>query len=161
MSEPDFEAQVCAYLRGRRQPEPLLLPSDDNHCVLAASIHLPHAQQSRFCLGGRYSTCNRYERQQDRPLPQYVVGVRPAPAPPPVRAPERATLPWRRPWWRPAMLWLLAALFAAFVIVAWRWQDQRISPRITPRPPLPTAIAQPTVEATTIFDLPAVGPERQ
>jgi len=160
MPEPVVDTQVCPYLRGRRQPPPVLTPSDDNHCVLAASIHLPHAQQSRFCLGGRYAACSRYERQQDRPLPNYVAGVRPAPAPPPVQAPERTTLLWRRPWWRPAMLWLLAILFAAFVIVAWRWQDQLTQPRLTPRPPLPTAIVQPTGVATTIFDLPAVGPDQ-
>ncbi|HEY53828.1 MAG TPA: hypothetical protein G4N94_10255 [Caldilineae bacterium] len=158
MPEPISGAQVCPYLRGRRQASPVLMPSDDNHCVLAASIHLPHAQQSRFCLGGRYAACSRYKRQRDRPLPKYVVGVRPAPAPPPVQAPERPTLLWRRSWFRPALLWGLAVVFALLVIMAWRWQEQRTQPRITPRPPLPTIIALPTAEAPTIFDPPSVRP---
>ncbi len=160
MPEPVVSKQVCPYLRGRHQPDPILLPSDDNHCVLAASIHLPHSQQTRYCLGGRYAACSRYDRQQDRPLPNYVLGVSPAPTPPPVQAPERSTLLWRRPWFRPAVMWVIAALFVVFVVMAWRWQDQRTQPRITPRPPLPTAIAQPSIEATTVFDLPAVGPEQ-
>ncbi len=159
---PELEAneQVCPYLRGRRQPAPVLTPSDDNHCVLAASIHLPHAQQSRYCLGGRYRSCSRFERQQDRPLPRYVVGLRPSPASAPVQAPERSTLLWRRPWFRQVVLWMVVAVFVVLVIAGWRWQDQRTEPRVTPRPPLPTAIVQPTGETTSDYNLPAVGPNQ-
>ena len=160
MLEQEVAEHVCPHLRGRRQPAPLLMPSDDNHCVLAASIHLPHAQQSRYCLGGRYSSCSRFERQQDRPLPKYVVGVGPSPVAAPVVAPERSTLIWRRPWFRQVVLWFLVVVFVAILAVAWRWQDQRTEPRITPRPALPTAIAQPTGETTSDYDLPVVGPEQ-
>ncbi|NUQ39725.1 MAG: hypothetical protein HUU23_18435, partial [Caldilineales bacterium] len=88
------ETRVCPHLRGRRQMQPLLAPSADNHCILAASIHLPQSQQSRFCLGGRYRACSRFQRQQDRPLPRYVTGVSAPPPPPPPPPPELPTLPW-------------------------------------------------------------------
>lgn len=158
MPEAEAADRVCPYLRGRQQPEPLLSPSDNNHCVLAASIHLPGSQQSRYCLGGNYHACSRFVRQQERPLPSYVMGIPPAPPPPGPEVPPLSTLIWRRWWFRKLVMYLLIVLFLALVVLGWNWRRATIQPRITPRPPLPTTLPLPTLEATSLFDQPPLGP---
>lgn len=133
--------------------QPLLAPGPDNQCILAASIHLPQSQQARFCLGGRYRACSRFQRQQDRPLPRYVTGVAagPAPPPPPARLPEMRTLPWRQPWGRQLLRLLLLTLWLTLAILAWQWRQSTLAPvarevgdLTPPRPP----ITRPTPDAS-------------
>ena len=88
MAEVSERGIVCPYLRGRRTPTPNLEPGDDNHCILAASIHLPRTQQMRYCLGGNYEPCPRFQRQKTEALPLYITGIPPAP---PVTMPRAPT----------------------------------------------------------------------
>ncbi len=142
---------ICPYLRGRGQQTRQLHPSDDNHCLVTASIHLPHSQQSRFCLGGHYESCRRYIAQKDRPLPLYVTGVRPksvqmTPPPPPLRVRF-----WRRPWFRLLLRLVVLALLVMVVFWGWRWQQDLVPRRELVRPPMPTAIPAPTQQPARIF----------
>ena len=140
------ETRVCPYLRGRHQAEPILAPSPNNHCILAASIHLPSAQQSRYCLGGQHPACSRFQRQQMRPLPRYVTGIPTPPAPILPPRPALPTLWWRRPWGRTTLRVFLALALVAMIVLGWRWRSASISTRFVERPPLPipAAIITPT-----------------
>ncbi len=143
MAEAEAIARICPYLRGRYQGDPEPIPSANNHCILAASIHLPTAQQSRHCLGGQHSHCHRFERQQARPLPRYVTGIPSLPPPPPPHPVALSTLWWRRPWGRIAIRLTLALLLAGLLVLGWRWREATIPSarlRLTPRPPLPTPL---------------------
>lgn len=141
MPEPAPIERVCPYLRGRHWPAPVLQPSPHNHCILAASIHLPQTQQGRYCLGGRHAQCPRFQRQAEAPLPRYITGVPTAPPPPLPAPPELGTILWRRPITRTILRWLLVAVLVALLVSGWRWRQNSLTPRLTPRPPLPTAIA--------------------
>lgn len=150
--------RVCPYLRGRYQGDPALTPSLSNHCVLAASIHLPTAQQSRYCLGGQHPTCSRFLRQQARPLPRYVTGI---PAPLPAILPPRPDLPtlwWRRPWGRIAIRLLLALVLVGMIVLGWRWRSASIPARFSSRPQLPTPIVAVTPTPINPYLPPRLGP---
>ncbi len=142
--------------------QPLLAPSADNHCILAASIHLPQSQQSRFCLGGRYRACSRFQRQQDRPLPRYVTGVSAPPPPPPPPPPELPTLPWRRAWGRQFLRLVLLALAFTLILLAWQWRQSTLPPLDLTRPPLsqtpPPSLPPPSETVLSPFHRPPIGP---
>lgn len=157
---PDGEgtARVCPYLRGRYQSAPNLTPGDANSCVLAAFIHLPHSQQSRYCLGGQYPSCARYTRQRTQPMPRYLTGIPSVAVPPPKAPPAMRTLWWRLPIGRVVLKAVVVLLFIGLVVLGWRWRTSSLPMQLTPRPPLPTAIPAPTVVAPDLFSLPTVGP---
>ncbi len=142
--------RVCPYLRGRVQGLPVLQPSWDNHCVVIPAIHLPRAQQARYCLGGRHGECPRFRRQQHRPLPTYATGVPTPPPPSPVVVPDLPVLWWRRPQGRRVLTFLLAAVLLGLGVVGWRW-------RAAMPDKLPTPVAVPT--PAVVLDVP-VGGER-
>lgn len=153
MPEHAEAALICPYLRGRRQIHPHLTPSDENHCLVTASIHLPHPQQTRFCLGGRYETCSRFQQQQQRPLPRYVTGVTPtlvtiSPPPPPL-----TPLLWRRPWFRSMLQILFMVLIVILVIWGWRWQQTQVRVVATPVP-LATPAYLPIKTPPSLFEAP-------
>ena len=150
--------RVCPHLRGRYRSEPNLTPSDANSCVLAAFIHLPQPQQSRYCLGGQYTTCARYIRQRTQPLPRYLTGIPSVAAPPPQVPATLPTLWWRLPFGRVVLRAVVIILFVGLVVLGWRWRTSSLSIQLTPRPPLPTAIPAPTLTPPDLFSQPTVGP---
>ena len=159
MPEASEPARICPYLRGRFQPEPVLHPHANNQCILAASIHLPQGQQSRYCLGGGHTRCSRFRRQQDQPLPRYVTGVHPTLPPPPSPKPDIPDLVWRRPFWRRWLRWLPILLLIALMALGWRWRQSTLPVHTDAgRPPLPTPIAAPTTAPNIEFLRPTYGP---
>jgi hypothetical protein len=135
--------RVCPYLRGRSQREPVLQPSWDNHCTVIPAIHLPAAQQARYCLGGRYAECPRFRRQRDRPLPSYVTGVPTSPPPPTVVVPDRPVLWWRRPWGRRVLTVLMAMALLGLGVAGWHWRAARLDKLPTPVPvPTPSVVLE-------------------
>ena len=150
--------RVCPHLRGRYRSEPNLTPSDANSCVLAAFIHLPQSQQSRYCLGGQYTTCARYVRQRTQPLPRYLTGIPSVAPPPPQVPPTLPTLCWRLPFGRRVLRAVVIIFFVGLVVLGWRWRTSSLSIQLTPRPPLPTAIPAPTLTPPDLFSQPTVGP---
>ncbi len=158
MSEGGPGRRICPYLRGRRQPQPYLQPSDLNHCIVAASIHLPQAQQSRFCLGGQYGQCSRFSRQQADIVPKYITGVPTEPPPPAVTVPTLPVLLWRRPFFRPLVMTFAILALVVIMVFGWRWRQDSLPAGVTPRPPLPTAIVAPTLQSTSPFVRPTAGP---
>ncbi len=156
--EKSTSERVCPYLRGRYQGEPALTPSPSNHCILAASIHLPTPQQSRYCLGGQHPACPRFQRQQMRPLPPYVTGL---PTPPPPILPPHPSLPtlwWRRPWGRVTVRLFLALFLVGMIVLGWRWRSGSVSMRFVERPPLPTPIVALTPTPVQPYLPPRFGP---
>ncbi len=158
MAEQSRIERVCPYLRGRREAAPVLTPGSDNLCLLASSIHLPRSQQARYCLGGRFEQCQRYQRQKNRPIPRYVRGAHP----PSIRASaptiQRRTLPWRHSWVLPALKWLIIILLAAIFIYVWRWRMSNTRPFVVQRDPVPTPIIAPAQELNPRYLRPTAGP---
>lgn len=149
--------RVCPYLRGRYQPAPVLAPSEANHCLIVASIHLPRSQQTRYCLGGHFGQCPRYTRQQKTPLPKYITGVRPAPVAMPPPPPQLRRLPWRTPLGRRLVRLIPVVLLVLLIILGWRWRQTHTTVYITPRPPLPTPLIVPTLTPAQPFAAPTAG----
>jgi len=160
MPEHSSTTNVCPYLRGGRQTEPGLTPSDDNRCQLVSSIHLPHAQQSRYCLGGHYKACSRFKRQQGRAVPAYVRGARPADVRPNAPTRRLKTLPWRHPWVTQVGKWLLVILLTALFIYLWRWRMSETHPYVVRRDAVPTPIATSTPAIPPVYLRPTAGPPR-
>jgi hypothetical protein len=158
MPEDSQRERVCPYLRGRSDALPSLTPGDDNLCLLASSIHLPRPQQARFCLGGRFEQCPRYQRQKDHPIPHFVRGARPADVRPSAPTIPLRTLPWRHPWALPALKWLIIILLAALFIFLWRWRMANTRPFVVEREIAPTPITAPVQEAAPQYLRPTGGP---
>ncbi|NOX62313.1 MAG: hypothetical protein GXP42_10285 [Chloroflexi bacterium] len=151
----------CPYLRGRYGPQPDETPGEGNHCILAASIHLPRSQQTRFCLTGRFEQCSRYRRQADRPLPAYITGVRVEPLPPPRQRPDLPDLPWRRPLARRLARLVPILVLLALLVLGWRYRQSATPARIYTRPPLPTPIQAPSPTYENPFLPPTAGPAQR
>jgi hypothetical protein len=158
MPETSTLERVCPYLRNQGEGQIVLTPADGNYCLLASSIHLPRAQQTRYCLGGRFRQCSRYQRQDNRPIPRYVRGARPMhvrPAAPTVRL---RTLPWRYPWVVPALKWLFIVALLLLFIQLWRWRMAATAPFVVKRDPIPISILTPTPETPERYLRPTLGP---
>ncbi|MCO6452429.1 MAG: hypothetical protein J5I90_16745 [Caldilineales bacterium] len=158
MAEAQVRIIACPYLRGRRSPEPELDPGDFNHCILAASIHLPRTQQMRYCLGGNHEQCPRFQRQATQPLPTYVTGIPPAP---PVKMPPKPDLPdlpWRSRRVRRIARWLPILILLLLLFFGWRYQQSNLQPTRLVRPPLPTPIATPGIDQSGNFNPALLGP---
>lgn len=158
MPEHPSVTNVCPYLRGRHQTEPSLTPGDDNRCLLASSIYLPHAQQSRYCLGGHYKDCPRYQQQQNRPVPRYVRGASPPDVHPVAPTQPLNPLPWRHPWVAPIVKGLLIILLTALFIYLWRWRMLQTPPYVVKRDVVPTPMVVATPTISPLYLRPTVGP---
>lgn len=158
MPEPAPADRICPYLRGRRRSEPVPEPSWDNHCAVVSAVHLPTAQQARFCLGGRYAECPRYIRQQTHPLPRYITGISSPPPPPPVVPPALPTLWWRRPWgrWMLRLVMLTALLVLAWL--GWRWRATTVPLPVEVRTTPPIVWTAPTPSVRSPYLPPVYGP---
>lgn len=150
--------RICPYLRGRHDVRPSHEPGDENLCLLASSIHLPRAQQARYCLGGRFEACPRYQRQQNRPVPHYVSGAQPLNIRPNTPTITRSTLPWRHFWVLPALKWLLIILLITLFALFWRRRMANTRPYVTERDPTPAPITAPIPETYPQYLRPTAGP---
>lgn len=150
--------RVCPFLRRRNASGAVLTPLDDNFCLLASSIHLPRAQQTRYCLGGRFEQCPRYKRQGARPIPRYVRGARPQKVRPSAPTVNLRTLPWRYPWVLPALKWLFVILLIVLFVYIWQWRMSKTPPFVVERDPTPISILTPTPEIPEFYLRPTKGP---
>jgi len=157
MAEVPQVDRICPYLRGRGG-DVSVTPGEDNYCLLASSIHLPRAQQTRYCLGGHYRECARFQLQEGRPVPRYVRGARPVQVRPSTPTVQLRTLPWRYPWVLPALKWLLILLLVALFIYLWRWRMQQTRPYVVNRDPIPTPVVSPVPDTPELCLLPTAGP---
>jgi len=150
--------RVCPFLRGRGDSGPVLTPSDENTCLLASSIHLPRVQQTRYCLGGHFEQCQRYQLQGNRPIPRYVRGARPMNVRPSAPTVRLRTLPWRYPWVPRALKWLLILTIAALFLALWQWRMSNVQPYVVKRETIPTPIVTSTPEMPVRYLPPTEGP---
>ena len=150
--------RVCPYLRGRSASHPALTPGPDNYCLLASSIHLPRAQQTRYCLGGHFEQCHRYQLQGDRPLPRYVRGARPMNVRASAPTVKLRTLPWRHPRAPRALKWLIILSLTALFIALWQWRMTNIHPYVVKRDSVPTPVVTPAPEIPIRYLRPTEGP---
>jgi hypothetical protein len=157
MPEAPPVERTCPYLRGRKG-RISSTPGDNNYCLLASSIHLPRAQQTRYCLGGHFEDCTRYQRQAARPVPRYVRGARPVQVRPNTPTVRLHTLPWRYPWVRPVLKWLLIILLVVGFVALWRWRMAETKPYVVQRDPVPTPLVTPVLEQPEQYLLPTAGP---
>ncbi len=159
MPETAAVGRVCPFLRGRNGVKDVLEPGEDNYCLLASSIHLPRSQQTRFCLGGRYEQCTRYQLQGNRPIPRYVRGARPMNVRASAPVLQLKTLPWRYPWVRPLLKWTVIILLVVSFVMLWRWRMANTPPYIVERDTLPAAATTPpTPEIPSNYLRPTEGP---
>lgn len=158
MAEKPLVERICPYLRGRHDASPSLTPGSDNLCLLASSIHLPRSQQARYCLGGRFEQCQRYQRQKNRPVPRYVRGAQPLDIRASTPTISRRTLPWRHPWVLPALKWLIVIALITLFIFLWRWRMNNTRPFVVERDPVPTPITAPAQETAPQYLRPTAGP---
>jgi len=149
--------RICPHLRGPGVAQ--ALPDEKNRCVLASSIYLPRAQQTRFCLGGRYRQCPRFLRQGDRPIPPYVKGAQAPSVRPTTPTVRLRTLPWRYPWVPAALKWLLLALLLVAFVWLWQWRMAQTPPFVVEREQPPTPLATPTPEPPEQWLRPTAGPK--
>ncbi len=157
MAETPQIDRICPYLRGRGG-DVSLTPGEDNYCLLASSIHLPRAQQTRYCMGGHYRDCSRFQMQDGRPVPRYVRGTRPVQVRPSTPTLKLRTLPWRYPWVPSALKWLLILLLAALFIYLWQWRMHQTRPYVVERDPIPTPVASPAPDNPELYLPPTAGP---
>ena len=150
--------RICPYLRGRKGIDPHPQPSEENLCLLASSIHLPRAQQSRYCLGGHFQECPRYQRQGSRPIPRYVRGARPVQVRPATPTVKLRTLPWRYPWALPVLKWVLILLLATLFIYLWQWRMGQTRPYVVQRDPVPTPLVTTVPDIPEQYLIPTAGP---
>ena len=151
--------RVCPYLRGRGGSGPVPTPDDGNRCLLASSIHLPRTQQTRYCLGGRFEQCPRYQRQEARPIPRYVRGARPMNVRPSAPTLRLRTLPWRYPWVPGLLTWLVILLLVVLFIVLWQWRMAHTQPYVVKRDIVPTPVITPAApEIPANYLRPTAGP---
>ena len=154
---PSIE-RVCPFLRGRNASDPAATPGDDNYCLLASSIHLPRMQQTRYCLGGHFEQCQRYQIQGNRPLPRYVRGARPMNVRPSAPTVKLRTLPWRHPWAPRALKWLVILGLTALFIALWQWRIANTHPYVVKRDFVPTPVVTPAPEIPIQYLRPTEGP---
>jgi len=160
MAEKPLVERICPYLRGRHDASPTLAPGADNLCLLVSSIHLPRSQQARYCLGGRFEQCPRYQRQKNRPIPRYVRGAQPLDIRTSTPTISRRTLPWRHPWVLSALKWLIVILLIALFVFLWQWRMSNTRPFVVERDPVPTPITTSPQEAAPRYLRPTEGPPR-
>jgi hypothetical protein len=151
--------QVCPHLRWNQQTGEQPLPHEQNRCLLASSIYLPRAQQTRYCLGGRYRSCSRFMRQGEHPIPSYVRGAVPPTVRPTTPTLNLRTMPWRHPWVPMALKWLLITLLVVAFVWLWQWRMAQTPPFIVEREQPPTPMATPTPAPPTQWLRPTAGPE--